>query len=121
MRSLSRHPLGAQAGESVETTLLAKPDDGGDRDPVADAEIVVYEAVIIDRVIESIGDEIGRGTSDATGLVSVALPGPGQYVVELNVDTLPPGVELVRADKQHTPGRSAGRRTVPCPVQPGRG
>ncbi len=93
----------AQSGESVETTLLAKPEDGGDRDPVEGAEIIVYEAVITDRVIESTGAEIGRGTSDATGYVSVALPGPGQYAVELNVDTLPENVELVRADKQILP------------------
>ncbi len=71
--------------------------------PVPGAEIVVYEAVIDDRVIESLGEEVGRGTMDATGFVSVGLPGPGQYVVELNVDTLPPGVELVRADKQQLP------------------
>jgi neutral amino acid transport system permease protein len=96
-------PAGAQAGASVETTLLAKPEDGGEKDPVPGAEIIVYEAVIADRVIQSIGDEIGRGTSDATGFVSVDLPAAGQYVVELNVDTLPPGVELVRADKQQLP------------------
>ena len=94
----------AQSGESVETTLLAKPEDpADDRIPVADAEIVVYEAVIVNRAIESIGDEVGSGTSDATGYVSVQLPGPGQYVVELQTDTLPEGVELVRADKQQLP------------------
>jgi branched-chain amino acid transport system permease protein len=94
---------GAQSGESVETTLLATPEDGGDKDPVPDTEIIVYEAVVVDREIQSIGAEVGRGTSDETGFVSVGLPGPGQYVVELNVDTLPDGVELVRADKQQLP------------------
>ncbi len=96
-------PAGAQSGESVETTLLATPEAGGEKDPVPDAEIIVYEAVLLDRVIQSIGAEVGRGTSDQTGFVAVDLPGPGQYVVELNVDTLPPGVELVRADKQQLP------------------
>ncbi len=90
-------------GEAVETTLLAKPDDGSERDPVEGADIIVYEAVIVDREIESIGTEIGRGTSDATGFVSVPLPGPGQYAVEIDIDTLPEGVELVRADKQVLP------------------
>ena len=33
----------------------------------------------------------------------MALPAPGQYAVELNVDTLPEGVELIRADKQILP------------------
>jgi neutral amino acid transport system permease protein len=90
-------------GEAVETILLAKPDDGSERDPVEGADIIVYDAVIVDREIQSIGDEIGRATSDATGFVSVPLPGPGQYAVELDIDTLPEGVELVRADKQVLP------------------
>lgn len=94
----------AQAeGESVETTLLAKTEAGGDKSPVEGVEIIVYDAVIVDRQIESTGAEIGRATSDATGYVSVALPAPGQYAVELNVDTLPDGVELIRADKQILP------------------
>lgn len=94
----------AQASESVETTLLAKPEDtGGDKIAVEGAEIVVYDAVIVDRVIESVGDEVGRGTSDASGFVSVALPGPGSYVVELQTDTLPENIELIRADKQQLP------------------
>ena len=96
--------VSAQSGEAVETTLLAKPDDPtSDKIPVAGAEIVVYEAVIEDRTIVSVGDEVGSGTSDDTGFVSVPLPGPGSYAVELQVDTLPEGVELVRADKQQLP------------------
>ncbi len=93
----------AQSGESVITTLAATPDDGGDRVPIEGAEIVVYQAVIENRVIQSVGDEVGRGTSDADGFVEVALPGPGQYAVELVVETLPDGVELVREDKQQLP------------------
>ena len=94
----------AQAGESVETTLLAKPEDGSaERIPIEGAEIRVYEAVIVDRIIQSVGDEVGSATSDATGYASVPLPGPGSYAVELDVDTLPEGVELIRADKQQLP------------------
>jgi neutral amino acid transport system permease protein len=93
----------AQSGESVITTLAATPDDGGDRIPVEGAEIVVYEAEIVNREIQSVGDEIGRSTSDAEGFVEVPLPGPGQYVVELVVETLPDGVELVREDRQQLP------------------
>jgi branched-chain amino acid transport system permease protein len=97
-------PTSAQSsGESIETTLLAKTDAGGDKAPVEGVEIIVYDAVIVDRQLESTGAEVGRGTSDATGYVSVALPAPGQYAVELNVDTLPEGVELIRADKQILP------------------
>jgi neutral amino acid transport system permease protein len=101
---LQHDSVSAQSGESVETTLTAKPEDtSAENIPVVGAEIIVYEAVIVDRVIESVGDEVGRGTSDDTGFVSVPLPGPGPYAVELNLDTLPEGVELVRADKQQLP------------------
>jgi neutral amino acid transport system permease protein len=94
----------AQAGESIETTLLAQPDEvGADRIPIEGAVIIVYEAEIVDREIESVGAEVGRSSSDATGLVSVPLPGPGSYVVELDVESLPEGVELVRADRQQLP------------------
>jgi neutral amino acid transport system permease protein len=96
--------VSAQSGESVQSTLLATADDTtADKIPVEGAEIVVYEAVVTNRVIESVGQEVGRGTSDETGFVSVALPGPGTYAVELQVDTLPEGVELVRADRQQLP------------------
>jgi branched-chain amino acid transport system permease protein len=94
----------AQSDVSVETTLLAKAEDPeAERIPVEGAEIVVFEAVIVDRVIESVGSEVGRGTSDASGFVSVDLPAPGPYAVELEIDTLPEGIELVRADKQQLP------------------
>jgi neutral amino acid transport system permease protein len=94
----------AQSGESIETTLTAKPEDSSaDKIPIEGAEIVVFEAEIVDRVIQSVGDEVGRGTSDATGLVSIGVPGPGSYAVELVLDSLPEGIELVRADKQQLP------------------
>ena len=94
----------AQSGESVETTLLARPEDPeAERIPIEGTEIRVFDAVIVDREIESIGDEVGRATSDATGFVSVPVPGPGSYAVEIEIDTLPEGIELVRADKQQLP------------------
>lgn len=97
-------PAHAQSGESVTTTLTAKPDDpDAERIPVEGAEVVVYEAVIENRTIVSVGEEVGRGTSDAEGLVEIPLPGPGSYAVELVVETLPEGIELIRADKQQLP------------------
>ncbi len=94
----------AQTGEAIETTLLAQPDEvGADRIPIEGAVIVVYEAEIVDREIVSVGAEVGQATSDAAGLVSVPLPGPGSYVVELDVESLPEGIELVRADRQQLP------------------
>ncbi|MGE5211856.1 MAG: hypothetical protein ACM3MM_11370, partial [Acidobacteriota bacterium] len=96
--------VSAQSGESVETVLLARPEDpDAERIPVEGVEIRVFDAVIVDREIESIGDEVGRATSDAEGYVSVPLPGPGSYAVEIEIDTLPEGIELVRADKQQLP------------------
>jgi neutral amino acid transport system permease protein len=96
--------VSAQSGEAVQTTLLATPDDDtAEKIPVEGAEIVVYEAVVEDRVIQSVGEEVGRGTTDETGFVLIPLPAPGSYAVELQVDTLPEGVELVRADRQQLP------------------
>ncbi len=101
---LEQSSVSAQAGESIETTLSATAEESGaDKIPVEGAEIVVFEAEIVDRVIQSVGDEVGRGTTDATGFVSVAVPGPGSYAVELVLESLPEGIELVRADKQQLP------------------
>lgn len=44
------------------------------------------------------GEEIGTATSDEDGNWGVDLPGPGDYVAELNVDTLPDGVALRNED-----------------------
>lgn len=69
----------AQSGESVETTLLARREDPeAERIPIEGTEIRVFDAVIVDREIESIGDEVGRATSDATGFVSMPVPGPAR-------------------------------------------
>lgn len=96
--------VAAQSGESVETTLLARPEDPeAERIPIEGAEIIVFEAEIVNREIESVGEQVGSATTDATGFVSVPLPGPGSYAVELVIETLPDGIELVRADKQQLP------------------
>jgi neutral amino acid transport system permease protein len=91
-------------GEGVQTTLRVTPsEDGAEKVPAVGVEIVVLEAEIVDRSIVSTGAEVGRGTSDETGYVFVPVPSPGGYAVEINVDSLPDGVELVRADKQQLP------------------
>ena len=49
--------VSAQSGESVETVLVAKPEDPeAERIPIEGAEIRVFDAVIVDREIESVGD-----------------------------------------------------------------
>ena len=40
------------------------------------------------------GAEVGNGATDAEGQFEIALPGPGDYTVRLDQETLPDGVEL---------------------------
>jgi hypothetical protein len=110
----------AQSGEAIETTLLAQPDEvGADRIPVEGAVIIVYEGVIVDRAIESIGAEIARGTCPMRPVSSRSrFPGPASTSVELDVESLPEGIELVRADKSAAPRRRPHRSTESGAVQP---
>jgi branched-chain amino acid transport system permease protein len=74
----------APAGESVVGTLL-----DGERQPV---EGVRFE-------VRSGDDVIGEATSDADGNWSVPVPEPGVYVVEIDTETLPDGVDLRDPDR----------------------
>ena len=65
-------------GEGVRGTL----NNGGDR--VAGATITV----------EKDGEEIAEVQSDEQGQFSIPLPEPGEYVVKLDLDTLPEGVTV---------------------------
>jgi branched-chain amino acid transport system permease protein len=104
----------APAGEGVQTTLRVTPSDPeAEKFPVEGVEIIVYAATIENREIQEVGEQVGTGTSDAEGYVFVAVPEPGSYAVEINLDTLPEGVELVRADKQQLPVEArAGQPTT---------
>ncbi len=55
------------------------------------------------------GEEIAEVTSDEDGRWSVDLPGPGQYVVEINADDLPEGVTL-SGEESRTVTVDEGRR-----------
>ncbi len=46
------------------------------------------------------GDPVGVGVSGDDGSWSVELPGPGTYVVTIDVETLPEGVGLTNPDRQ---------------------
>jgi branched-chain amino acid transport system permease protein len=74
-------PALAQTGEAVRGTL----NNAGER--VVGATIVV----------EQDGEEVATGETDAQGQFNVPLPGPGDYTVTLDLDTLPEGV-TVRED-----------------------
>jgi branched-chain amino acid transport system permease protein len=44
-------------------------------------------------------DDVGGATSDAEGNFRIPVPGPGEYTININVDTLPAGVVLRDADR----------------------
>lgn len=98
-------PVGAQdsGSEGVQGVIQYKPDDaeGNEKVPAEGVEIVVYEATLSadGRTVESAGDEVARGSSAADGAFAIDLPAAGDYVVEIQVDTLPEGVELVDEDR----------------------
>lgn len=77
----------AEASEGIAGTFVNR-DDGGK--PVAGVEVVVKD--------ES-GAEVGTATSDDTGKYSLDLPGPGAYTAELQLASLPKGVQLTDKSK----------------------
>ncbi len=71
----------AQAeGEQVSGTLQTSASG-----PIEGVQVTVTTAA---------GDEVGSVETDDSGRWSVPLPGPGQYVVTVDADDLPEGVEL---------------------------
>ena len=89
-----------EGGPRIVATLVA----GDDREPVEGVEMVVS----LD------GEEIGSGESDADGVVSVEVPGAGQYDVTLVEDSFPDGIELAEdAPSELSPRvRDTGDRSV---------
>lgn len=79
--------LAQEDGPVVRGTLQVPGEDGG---PVAGVDIVVTTAD---------GSEIGTATTADDGTWTIAVPGPGDYTAELDVDTLPEGVEVRDADR----------------------
>jgi branched-chain amino acid transport system permease protein len=70
----------AQAAESVRGTI-----SDGEGEPVPDVAIAVADDA---------GNIIGEVVTDPEGAWEVELPGPGDYTVTLDQDTMPEGVEL---------------------------
>lgn len=90
----------AQSAESVRGTL-----QDAEREPVAGVSITVSD---VD------GTEIAAVESDAEGAWEVPLPGPGEYAVGIDPDTLPDGVDLRDPDRDvlEVEVRSGQERTV---------
>ena len=92
--------------QSVRGTLV---DRKGTRDRADD--VPVEGAVVT--VTRPNGAEVGTGESDADGVFLVGVPEPGSYVVLLDSDTLPDGVEVKDEDREVTVTVDAGQsRTV---------
>ncbi len=80
--------VGAQEGEGVKTNL-SYDDATGSRVPAVGVEI---------EVVDADGEVVGTGTSDEAGAVDIDVPGPGTYVMQLTIESLPDGVALKDAD-----------------------
>jgi neutral amino acid transport system permease protein len=76
------------ATESIGGTLKGR-DETGSRFPVEGVTLIVRDAD---------GTEVGAAVSDAAGMWRIPLPSSGLYDVELEVATLPEGLELRNPD-----------------------
>ncbi len=100
-------------GESVRGTLIAQVE--GEEEPVP------VEGVVL--IASQDGDEVGSATSGSDGTWEIELPGPGQYDVRLDVDSLPEGVEPRDPDRVELTGinvLSGQSRPVAFPLGEGR-
>lgn len=88
-------PLAALAANETIGGTLEKI-DGDAREPVAGVTITV----------EQDGSLVSTAESDATGEWEIAVPGPGTYLVRLEVDTLPEGVALTDPERSELPALS---------------
>ncbi len=87
------------AGEQVVGTLQTSRSG-----PIEGVEVTVTAAT---------GDEVGSGETDEDGRFAVDVPGPGQYTVAIDADSLPDGVVITGEDTR-TVTVDTGRRQ---PVQ----
>ncbi|WP_344771363.1 branched-chain amino acid ABC transporter permease [Aeromicrobium panaciterrae] len=74
-------------GQNVTVTLKDLNGGKGEPQPVPGVELTVYAD-------KKGGKVLGTQVTDKLGRVSIAIPGNGVYVVELEPDTLPEGVKL---------------------------
>ena len=85
-------PLNDEIG--IEVTLVNSSEKSTEHPrgaPIEGVTIVVSES--------EGGDELGTDVTDADGKAFVPLDGPGNYLVELDQDTLPDGIKLNNPDK----------------------
>ena len=74
-------------GQNITVTLNDLNGGKGEPKPVPGVTLTVFKD-------KQSGEQIGTQVTDAAGRVSIAIPGNGTYVVVLDPETLPEGVEL---------------------------
>lgn len=90
-------------GGGINGTLQYTADDPEQegRVPIEGGEVIAYAATLSadGRTIVEVGEEVGRATSAEDGTFFLALETPGDYVAEINLESIPEGVELVDEDR----------------------
>ena len=105
--SLALPGLARAEGEELKGTLQYAPASGGDKVAVEGAALEVFEASLSTdgKIVESVGASLGTVTTDSSGFFRFALPGSGDYAVELKVDSLPSGVSPKDPERVVLPAR----------------
>ena len=105
--SLALPGLARAEGEELKGTLQYAPVSGGDKVAVEGAALEVFEASLSTdgKIVESVGASLGTVTTDSSGFFRFALPGSGDYAVELKVDSLPSGVSPKDPERVVLPAR----------------
>lgn len=105
-------PSSADEGQTVKGTLqytpeVRDPDSPNAKIPVEGGSVEVFEATLTldGRAVEELGALLGAAESDDAGQFSFLLPGPGDYAVRLDLDSLPDGVGLIDPEKTSLPVR----------------
>jgi neutral amino acid transport system permease protein len=96
-------PARAQEGDPDAARALARVFSGAGPDQVRHAGVDVV-------VLDAGGAEVGTGTTDEQGEAVVELPEPGEYTVQLVVETLPEGFAARDEITERTNTVQAGRQ-----------
>lgn len=107
--SLAGHlAAAAESNEAVGGVIKGPIGDDGAKVPIPDVAIIVLQD----------DAEIGSAVTDADGKWTVAVPGPGEYEVRLDVSTLPEGVALRSAEADVVPALNVQPNSTKTAVFP---
>lgn len=97
-------------GQNITVTLQDVKGGKGDPEPIPGVTLTVFKD-------KKSGEEIGTQVTDQAGRVSIAIPGNGVYVITLDKDTLPEGVELSGGETELTiTARLGGNNFATFPI-----